>query len=205
MPFEDRSQVGWSVKDLDIIEANEAFAAQAVAVNKVRRRTLTGCVLSCPMAGDGMGHIQSQRQWRCPLPLAIALQPHCFGLTTGVPRQLPSATPSERRAAASLQLAAKTFYAWPCMDFCLFLLGGLDSRNETHQQVSRPCDTLHWWWSRWEHSSPKQQHDIVKHRHLRNEVASVFRQEWRCASSVLSPANFEQPKAFCCLQQRNFP
>ena len=94
------------------------------------------------------------------------------------------------------------FYAWPCMDFCLFLLGGLDSRNETHQQASRPCDTLHWWWSRWEHCSPKQQHDIVKHRHLRNEVASVFRQEWRCASSVLSPANFEQPKAFCCLQQR---
>lgn len=29
------SQVGWTVKDLDLIEANEAFAAQALAVNKV--------------------------------------------------------------------------------------------------------------------------------------------------------------------------
>ena len=31
-----RPQVGWTVKDLDLIEANEAFAAQALAVNKVR-------------------------------------------------------------------------------------------------------------------------------------------------------------------------
>ena len=30
-----RPQVGWTVKDLDLIEANEAFAAQALAVNKV--------------------------------------------------------------------------------------------------------------------------------------------------------------------------
>ena len=30
------AKVGWSVQDLDIVEANEAFAAQAVAVNKAR-------------------------------------------------------------------------------------------------------------------------------------------------------------------------
>jgi len=27
-------RAGWSVKDLDLVEANEAFAAQAIAVNK---------------------------------------------------------------------------------------------------------------------------------------------------------------------------
>ena len=27
-------KAGWSIKDLDLVEANEAFAAQAIAVNK---------------------------------------------------------------------------------------------------------------------------------------------------------------------------
>lgn len=31
----DIQQVGWKASDLDLIEANEAFAAQALAVNKV--------------------------------------------------------------------------------------------------------------------------------------------------------------------------
>ena len=53
-------------------------------------------------------------------------------------------------------------------------IGGPDSRNETHQQASRPCDTLHRGWPRCEHSSSKQQHDAVKRRHLRKNMVSVF-------------------------------
>ena len=41
-------KAGWKVSDLDLIEANEAFAAQALAVNK-------------DLAVD---HRQGQRQWR---------------------------------------------------------------------------------------------------------------------------------------------
>jgi acetyl-CoA C-acetyltransferase len=40
------AKAGWSVGDLDLIEANEAFAAQAIAVNR------------------DMGYRQGQRQWR---------------------------------------------------------------------------------------------------------------------------------------------
>jgi acetyl-CoA C-acetyltransferase len=41
-------KAGWTVKDLDLVEANEAFAAQAFAVNK----------------GMGWDPIDRQRQWR---------------------------------------------------------------------------------------------------------------------------------------------
>ena len=41
-------KAGWTAKDLDLIEANEAFAAQALAVNKDHR----------------LGRGQGQRQWR---------------------------------------------------------------------------------------------------------------------------------------------
>ena len=41
-------KAGWSPKDLDLIEANEAFAAQALAVNR----------------DVGLGHRQGERQWR---------------------------------------------------------------------------------------------------------------------------------------------
>ena len=41
-------KAGWSVKDLDLVEANEAFAAQACAVNK----------------GMGWDTVDRQRQWR---------------------------------------------------------------------------------------------------------------------------------------------
>ena len=36
------AQVGWKASDLDVIEANEAFAAQALAVNKAGG-SQTGC------------------------------------------------------------------------------------------------------------------------------------------------------------------
>ncbi len=42
-------KAGWSASDLDLIEANEAFAAQACAVNK----------------DSGLGCRQSKRQWWC--------------------------------------------------------------------------------------------------------------------------------------------
>ena len=41
-------KAGWKVQDLDLIEANEAFAAQALAVNKEH----------------GLGSGERQRQWR---------------------------------------------------------------------------------------------------------------------------------------------
>ena len=41
-------KAGWKPQDLDLMEINEAFAAQACAVNK----------------RDGLGHVEDQRQRR---------------------------------------------------------------------------------------------------------------------------------------------
>ncbi len=47
-PRKALEKAGWKVKDLDLVEANEAFAAQALAVNKD--------------LGLGSGHRQRQRR-----------------------------------------------------------------------------------------------------------------------------------------------
>ena len=65
LPF----QAGWSVQDLDIVEANEAFAAQAIAVNKAPTSfvlvSFHSRFVKQTGQGDGMGHVQGQcERWR---------------------------------------------------------------------------------------------------------------------------------------------
>ena len=101
-------KAGWTVKDLDLIEANEAFAAQACAVNKglgwdtekvnvnggaiaighpigaSGARVLNTLLLrdAAPQCPQGSGHaVHRRRHGRCHVRRARLTKPALFGLT----------------------------------------------------------------------------------------------------------------------------